>query len=187
MRSLNHSRKGRIESEGTPRAMLPLLAALIAVCATFAAAPAHAVLGGAPMATPDGATANRAVSRSVAVPGAVSGAASASASSAATYTVRATTLANGTNVNEYVSAEGVVFGIAWKGRQMPDLLNLLGSYFPQYLDGLKAQRAARGSRGPVSVNNSGLVVHSGGHMGSFAGQAYLPEKLPAGVSGSDIK
>ena len=50
-----------------------------------------------------------------------------------------------------------------------------------------AARRARGSRGPVSVNDASLVVHSGGHMGSFAGQAYLPEKLPAGVSGSDIK
>jgi hypothetical protein len=31
------------------------------------------------------------------------------------------------------------------------------------------------------------VVHSGGHMGAFAGQAWLPQALPAGVSGSDIQ
>ncbi|MGV7246462.1 DUF2844 domain-containing protein, partial [Caballeronia sp. M23-90] len=32
-----------------------------------------------------------------------------------------------------------------------------------------------------------LVVRSGGHMGAFVGQAYLPQALPAGVSASDIQ
>ncbi|WP_250520786.1 DUF2844 domain-containing protein, partial [Caballeronia sp. NCTM1] len=50
-----------------------------------------------------------------------------------------------------------------------------------------AQRAARGGRGQVSVQDSGLVVHSGGHMGAFSGSAYLPQSLPAGVSASDIQ
>lgn len=167
------------------RAVLPLLASLIAA---FAAAPAHAVLGGAPMTTPNGATADRAIAKTAVVPGASSASGtSASATSGASYSVRSTTLANGTVVNEYVSTDGAVFGVAWRGERIPDLPGLLGSYFPQYLQGLKAQRAARGSRGPVSVQDSGLVVRSGGHMGSFAGQAYLPEKLPAGVSGSDIQ
>jgi hypothetical protein len=166
-------------------AVLPLLASLVAA---FAAAPAHAVLGGAPMTTPNGATANRAVAKTAVVPGASSASgASASATSGASYSVRSTTLGNGTVVNEYVSTDGTVFGVAWHGERIPDLPGLLGSYFPQYLQGLKAQRAERGSRGPVSVQDSGLVVRSGGHMGSFAGQAYLPEKLPAGVSGSDIQ
>jgi hypothetical protein len=173
-------------SRTVAHAVLPLIASLVAA---FAAAPAHAVLGGAPMTTPSGATANRAVAKTAAVPGAssASGASASAAATGASYSVRSTTLGNGTIVNEYVSADGTVFGVAWRGERIPDLPGLLGSYFPQYLQGLKAQRAARASRGPVSVQDSGLVVHSGGHMGSFAGQAYLPEKLPAGVSGSDIQ
>jgi Protein of unknown function (DUF2844) len=181
-----HSHNGHLAA--TPRVVsrfvLPLLASLVAA---FAAAPAHAVLGGAPMATPNGATANGAVSRAAVVPGGASGSQTAAASSAPSYSVSSTTLASGTVVNEYVSAAGVVFGIAWQGRQMPDLPNLLGSYFPHYLQALKAQRAARGSRGPVSVEDSGLIVQSGGHMGSFAGKAYLQDALPAGVSASDIQ
>jgi len=81
-----------------------------------------------------------------------------------------------------------VFGIAWRGPQMPDLNEMLGSYFPQYVAGVKAVKAGRGGgRGPVAVDQSGLVVHSGGHMGAFNGQAWLPPALPAGVSGSDIQ
>ncbi|WP_321794194.1 DUF2844 domain-containing protein [Caballeronia sp. J97] len=150
-----------------------------------AAAPAYAVLGGQPMTAPQGAssTSTNAVARAAVA----SGASNASSTSAVNYTVRTTTLASGTVVNEYLSTEGVVFGIAWHGPRVPDLASLLGSYFPQYQEGLKAQRAARGGRGPVSVQGSGLVVDSGGHMGSFAGSAYLPQSLPAGVSASDIQ
>jgi hypothetical protein len=114
--------------------------------------------------------------------------ASTSASASTSYTVRETTLGNSTVVREYLAADGSVFGIAWRGPQMPDLNDLLGSYFPQYVAGVKAVRAARGGgRGPVSVDQSGLVVRSGGHMGAFSGQAWLPPALPAGVSGSDIQ
>jgi hypothetical protein len=159
---------------------LAIVAGVLSVCA---AAPAYAVLGGEPMSAPQGATSAKAVARAAVA----SGASNASAASATNYTVRSTTLASGTVVNEYLSAEGTVFGIAWHGPRVPDLAGLLGSYFPQYQQGLKAQRAARGGRGPVSVQDSGLVVDSGGHMGAFAGHAYLPQSLPAGVSASDIQ
>jgi len=90
-------------------------------------------------------------------------------------------------VREYVTSTGTVFGIAWQGPQMPDLSALLGGYFQQYVDGVKAARAAYGRRGAVAVDQDTLVVRSGGHMGAFAGQAWLPRALPAGVSGQDIQ
>jgi hypothetical protein len=117
-----------------------------------------------------------------------SSAASTTSSTSSSYTVRETTFGNGTVVREYLSLNGAVFGLSWHGPQMPDLSDLLGSYFPQYVAGVKAVRAARGNaRGPVSVDDSGLVVRSGGHMGAFSGVAWLPSALPAGVSGSDIQ
>lgn len=148
---------------------------------------AYAALGGSPMTPPAGASVNsRAVSSAAVAHAAASGAASA-ATTPSSYTVRATTLGNGTVVREYLAQDGTVFGLAWNGRQMPNLNDLLGTYFPQYLSGVKAARAVRGGHGPVAVDQASLVVHSGGHMGAFAGQAWLPQALPAGVSGSDIQ
>ena len=177
MKALKQSRHGHLASA------LAFVISAIGVCA---AAPAYAVLGGQPMNTPQGATATsaKAVARAASASG-VSGASGTAA--AANFTVRSTTLATGTVVNEYLSEDGTVFGIAWKGPNVPNLPSMLGSYFPQYQQGLKAQRAERGGRGPVNVQDSGLVVESGGHMRSFAGRAYLPQSLPAGVSASDIQ
>ncbi|QQC63040.1 DUF2844 domain-containing protein [Paraburkholderia ginsengisoli] len=176
-----------------------ILTALALPCSLFAVQSAHAGLGGAPMTPPTDAS----VSSRVVQPGGGSGAAaqgvmrsassaassaSSSTSASASYDVRETTFGNGTVVREYLAADGTVFGLAWRGPQMPDLNDLLGSYFPQYVAGVKTVRAARGgARGPVSVDQSGLVVRSGGHMGAFSGQAWLPPALPAGVSGSDIQ
>ncbi|WP_346730351.1 DUF2844 domain-containing protein [Caballeronia sp. dw_276] len=162
------------------RALASLAAGL--TFSVLAVAPAYAVLGGAPMTAPAGATVSNSVSHAASVP-----AGSAAAASTSAFTVRTTTLAVGTVVNEYVGADGTVFGIAWQGPRIPDLPTLLGSYFPQYVQGIQNQRANGGGRGPVSVAGSALVVRSGGHMGAFVGQAYLPQALPAGVSASDIQ
>ncbi|MGF6994013.1 DUF2844 domain-containing protein [Paraburkholderia sp. GAS32] len=169
--------------------------ALALPCSLSAVQSAYAGLGGAPMTPPtDASVSSRTVqpgtSSATAAQSVMRSASSAasSASASASYTVRETTLGNGTVVREYLAADGSVFGIAWRGPQMPDLNDLLGSYFPQYVAGVKAVRAARGgARGPVAVDQSNLVVRSGGHMGGFNGQAWLPPALPAGVSGSDIQ
>jgi hypothetical protein len=158
-----------------------------ALCAAFicaalgGAAPACAALGGSPTPPPAGA-----VSTSIApIVHAASGA--ASAATAASYTVTQTTFGSGTVVREYVSTAGTVFGIAWAGPVMPNLSALLGTYFPQFDSARNALRTARPGRGPLVIELPGLVVRSGGHMGAFGGQAYLPSALPAGVSASDIQ
>ncbi|WP_027793017.1 DUF2844 domain-containing protein [Paraburkholderia acidipaludis] len=177
---------------GARLAALTLTGAIALVCAQ----PAMAGLGSAPMTTPAGATVSTlgnaaaqagSAGTSAAARQAVEASATGSSAAAASYTVRQTTLANGTVVREYVSQAGSVFGVAWNGPQMPNLSELLGSYFPQYVAGVKANRAAGFMHGPGVVEQSGLVVHSGGHMGSFSGQAWLPGSLPSGVGASDIQ
>ena len=138
------------------------------------------------MPTPSDAT-TTVVSPTARVASAAMGAASSGTVAAAQYSVHSTVFSSGTNVREYVGADGTVFGIAWNGPRMPDLQTLLGSYFPQYASGVQALHAARHGRGPVAVEQPNLVVHSGGHMGSFFGQAWLPSALPAGMTGADIK
>ncbi|CAG4906100.1 DUF2844 domain-containing protein [Paraburkholderia gardini] len=173
-------------SKSSHLARVVTLTSLGLCCTLIAARSAHAGLGGSPMTTPAGAsTSSRVVQGSAVVSRSASASPSQSASTA--YTVRETTFGSGTVVHEYVSSAGTVFGIAWQGPRMPDLADLLGSYFPQYVDAVKAARATSGRRGVSAVDQSTLVVRSGGHMGAFAGVAWLPQALPAGVSGQDIQ
>lgn len=90
---------------------------------------------------------------------------------------------NGT-VREYVSPAGTVFAVAWQGSAVPDMKQMLGSYFDQFQQAAKAQRLRRG---PLVIQEPGLVVKMGGHMRSFSGRAYVPQFMPEGVREQDVK
>jgi hypothetical protein len=90
-------------------------------------------------------------------------------------------------VREYVSPVGQVFGVTWQGSAMPNLQQLLGSYYQAFSEAVQAQKAARKGHGPLYIQLPGLVVESTGHMRSFSGRAYDPGKLPQGVSANDIR
>jgi hypothetical protein len=95
------------------------------------------------------------------------------------YTLHEITSPDGRKVREYVTPGGTVFAVAWEGRTMPDLSQLLGSYFSLF-----QQAAASRTRrhGPLVVQAGPLVVESGGHPGAFQGRAYLPHLIPANVA-----
>jgi hypothetical protein len=93
------------------------------------------------------------------------------------YTVHLLTLPSGTLVREYLGANGTVFGVAWEGPTLPDLKALLGTSFDAYAAATATRRAT-----PLAVSTDSLVVYSGGHLRAFAGHAYLPQAVPAGVA-----
>lgn len=103
------------------------------------------------------------------------------------YNVNEIQAPSGIVVREYVSLSGSVFGLAWQGRSHPDLRQVLGSYYNQYVQAVHARRAQRHGHGPLLIQQSGLVVQMGGHMGSLMGRAYVPQGLPAGVRPEDIR
>jgi len=108
------------------------------------------------------------------------------------YTVRTATLPTGTVEREYVSTDGVVFGVAWNGPFAPDFKALFGtSAFADYANGLQTANASGSGRGraggPVTVTTSGLVVQMAGHQRALYGRAYMPGLLPSGMSASDIQ
>lgn len=102
----------------------------------------------------------------------------------ARYTTHELQAPSGTVVREYVAPTGIVFAVAWQGPSMPDLRQVLGSHFDDYVAAVTANRNVRG---PVLVQLPGLVVQSGGHMRGFVGKAYVPEALPPGVSVEDLR
>ncbi|MBI0326680.1 DUF2844 domain-containing protein [Burkholderia plantarii] len=161
----------------------------VGLLAAGCAASAVAELGGAPTPPPAGDTAAvvRTLSPSINASAQLAGSGASAGASAGAYTVRETTLGSGTVIREYLGANGTVFGLAWQGPTKPDLAALLGTYLPQYLSGVEASHAAHGLRAPIAVDSGSLVVHAGGHMGAFVGQAWLPAALPAGVTGNDIQ
>lgn len=110
--------------------------------------------------------------------------ASVTATNAAGYTTYEIHTPAGTVVKEFVSPAGRVFAVAWKGPSLPDMRQILGSFFNRYVTSTNALGAGAGSR---IVDEPGLVVYAGGHMRAFVGRAYIPESIPAGVNLADIQ
>jgi hypothetical protein len=110
---------------------------------------------------------------------------------AAAYTMHEIQGVSGTVVREYVSAGGAsagkVFAVAWQGPWRPDMRQLLGSYFEQYLQAAKTQSTARIRRRPLMIDQPGLVVQLGGHPRAFTGRAYVPQMLPSGVRAEELQ
>jgi Protein of unknown function (DUF2844) len=152
-----------------------VLCAAAAMTALAAGIPAHAELGSAP--TWPASTAGQATRLVQHV-----------SSAEVPYVVNETTLIGGTVVREYLARSGTVFAVVWHGPQMAPLNTLLGSHFPSYLQAVIAMHAAQGGgHGPATVQQPGLIVQTGGHMGNFTGRAYLPGSLPQGTSPDDLQ
>jgi len=98
------------------------------------------------------------------------------------YSVSEVVLVSGTIVREYISSNNVVFGVGWQGPTMPDLRQLLGSSANHMTTGVNAVDGSR----TLNITTADLVLHSGGHMRSFSGNAYIPSLLPVGVSTDSI-
>ena len=107
--------------------------------------------------------------------------------SGAGYSIETITVA-GMQIKEYVSADGVVFAVAWKGTGVPDLKVLLGEYFEEYREGLRAARSRTPRvREPFRMKSDRFVIERAGHSRSLLGRAYLPTHLPPGFIPEDIE
>ena len=96
------------------------------------------------------------------------------------YRLHQITDANGAVVREYVSPAGKVFGVSWQGPFVPNLQQLLGTYFTNLQQYAQAQTGRRG--GPLVIQTDNFVFTSGGHMRWFHGRAYVPSLLPTNLS-----
>jgi hypothetical protein len=97
------------------------------------------------------------------------------------YKVHQLTTANGTIVREYVSPQGLVFGVAWQGHFMPNVRQLLGSYATKIQTASPAQTQVRHLRGLIVKTDDFVFVNSG-HMRFWKGRAYVPSLVPSNVS-----
>jgi hypothetical protein len=103
------------------------------------------------------------------------------------YTVHEMRASSGTKVREYVSTTGRVFGVAWDGPWQPDLRQVLGTYFEQYVQAARDVRPRRSGHGPLQIQEPGLVVQLSGHPRAYAGRAYIPALVPQGLGPDAIR
>jgi hypothetical protein len=103
------------------------------------------------------------------------------------YTIHEIKAPTGTVVREYVGHDGRVFGVAWQGPFLPDLSQILGSFYGQYSDAIKTEKRTYAGHRPVDIRQPRLVVQGGGHMLGHFGRAFVPDMLPEGVSTDAIR
>jgi len=103
---------------------------------------------------------------------------------AAGFSVQEITGDDGMVVREYASPAGEVFAVSWRGPGRPNLVDLLGRYYPAFA---QASRATVRRRAPLTVRTGNLVVEMGGAMRSLHGRAYLSDRLPPSVSADLVR
>lgn len=102
-----------------------------------------------------------------------------------TYTELEKKLDSGTAIHEYLDVTGTVFAVSWSGPFLPDLKEVLGPHFDTMV--AHVNNTPHAGRSRLVVTRDDVVIISGGHMGAFKGQAWIPAKLPAGFKPADIK
>jgi hypothetical protein len=110
---------------------------------------------------------------------------SSSSAASANYVTRDTTLSTGTHIREYVSNSGIVFAVVWDGPVLPDLKALLGEHFDTMV--AESARMPRAGRSHLATDDPEVVIHSGGHMRAFEGNAWIPAAFPAGFTADDVR
>ncbi len=87
-------------------------------------------------------------------------------------------------VREYADRAGTVFAVTWHGPRSPDLKTLLGGYYDRYV-GAAAQH--RPGQDVVTVHAPDLVLSVVRFQRVAYGRAYLPKRMPSGVTKADLR
>ncbi|HET7740751.1 MAG TPA: DUF2844 domain-containing protein [Mycobacterium sp.] len=138
------------------------------LAAVYVSAPALAALGGDAASVETDRASMKGVTR---------------VTSAVEYSVHEIQSPAGTVVHEYVSAQGKVFAVSWRGPGLPDLAQLLGGY---------SQRLQQAASHPhynhhrLNIAAPEVLMQSGGHLRSRYGRAWVPGLLPQNFSLKDL-
>jgi len=87
-------------------------------------------------------------------------------------------------VREYADRTGTVFAVTWHGPRSPDLKTLLGGYYDRYV---AAAAQHRTGHHVVTVHAPDLVLSVVRFQRFAYGRAYLPNRMPSGVTKADLR
>jgi len=94
------------------------------------------------------------------------------------------TTASGARVREYVSRNGAIFAVTWSGPTCPDLRTVLGE---QYAEFVAAAKINRHNHHLLTISAPELAMVSRRLQRGFAGRAYLPALMPAGLAPTELE
>src|ERR1700682_3828120 len=100
------------------------------------------------------------------------------------FTVDAIATACGTVVRECLPPGDKVFAVSWRGPVIPDLRQMLGTYYGQYEQAASTPHV--GGHRHLAIEQPRLVGPSSGRMRAFSGRAWAPDLLPQNFSANDI-
>lgn len=95
------------------------------------------------------------------------------------YNVHQITMNDGSVVKEFASPMGLVFGVSWQGRSIPNLQQLLGSYMTNLQQGQRTQWVRRRA---ITIQGDNFMFYSTGHLRFFRGRAFVPGLVPANLT-----
>ena len=99
------------------------------------------------------------------------------------YDLHEITTSGGTLIHEYVTPQGKVFAVTWRGPFPPNLQQLFGGYYDQFQSAAAASAEAHpGTHRTLTISQHDFVMQSMGRMRAFHGKAYIPSLVPSGVS-----
>jgi hypothetical protein len=102
----------------------------------------------------------------------------------ARYELHETRTADGGVVRQYVNSRGTVFAVTWSARFRPNLQQLLGAHYAEYLS---AARGRASGHHVFSVVTPDLVLGITQRPRGSAGTAHLPSLLPEGVRPEELR
>lgn len=103
------------------------------------------------------------------------------------YTDHVITQDSGLVVHEYANSDTTVFAVAWQGPVMPNLEQLLGTYFSSFVSARQGKTTSAGGLSQFHSQQSDLVIHSSGRLGAFSGIIYVPSLVPSGVNAESLQ
>ena len=86
-------------------------------------------------------------------------------------------------IHEYVSTQGKVFAVAWRGSGLPNLAQLLGGYSAQLA---QAQPSTHYNHHHLRLATPEVVLESDAYLRSRSGRAWVPALFPQSLSPKDI-
>ena len=99
------------------------------------------------------------------------------------YDLREIRTPAGTVIHEYVSTQGKVFAVSWRGPGVPALDQLLGSYAAQLSQVVTGPHY---NHHHLRLATPDVVMQSDAYLRSRSGRAWVPALFPRSVSVKDI-